>query len=341
MAKTRTMKALCTLAGILFAAGLHAQPVITATHLTPLPGESFPMSVYLSSNTGTAGVGVTWNFTSIVPTGSEIAAFISPAGTPHASDFPAANLATNDGGTYTYIQATGSALTRLGTGSGGPALPYSDPENLYVFPFTYGVSWSDNFARSYSAGSYTQTETGTVTALVDGYGTLMLPSGTHNNVLRIKIFETIHITESIAGFNMETDITNTSYHWVKQSWHYPVMVDLTTVRTVDGMTDTYSGGAYYNPAVNGLPDAVNDFSFGLYPNPASGRQVQLAFNATQSENVNVNIFSATGQLVHHSVHTVAGGFNPVQLDLELLEAGVYVVQLQTGNGSVSKKLVLQ
>ena len=65
-------------------------------------------------------------------------------------------------------------------------IDYSDPFTEVEFPLAYGNSFSDTYANEQSNSFEAYIETGEFTATVDAWGTVILPSGTFENVLRVR-----------------------------------------------------------------------------------------------------------------------------------------------------------
>lgn len=90
-------------------------------------------------------------------------------------------------------------------------------------------------------------------------------------------------------------------------------------------------------------EVKNSVSFGLYPNPASNKQVTLLYDLkTGFDNKgNITIFNFSGQIVHQTDITKTQGFFKKDLDLSRLRPGIYLVKLTVGSYTESKKLILK
>ena len=80
----------------------------------------------------------------------------------------------------------------------------------------------------------------------------------------------------------------------------------------------------------------------LYPNPASGASA-LNFQQERAGPITVSILDGTGRLVRTLVHEKQYPAGPQQLPLPLagLSAGVYLVRLDSAEGSRAEKLVVK
>jgi hypothetical protein len=80
---------------------------------------------------------------------------------------------------------------------------------------------------------------------------------------------------------------------------------------------------------------LNKSAFSIYPNPATGKNVTVAFNADNADLV--SIYSLTGAKVFEAK---ASGTS-LNLDLNSLSSGMYIVKVQSGSASTTQKLLLQ
>lgn len=323
-----------------------AQPSITASEYNPAIGNTFSgIDVDPALNPpGSSGSGVTWNYASAVSTGTWTFTFISPSSTPGAGSFSGSNLAINNGGgTHVYYTANTSNYTMDGLYTSALNMPYSNKEVLYTYPFTYNSTWSDAFGATYTSSGYPGTRTGTISVVVDGFGTLILPSGTYTNILRVKIDEDIQDDINFGTFMYTTTVDQTTYHWVKENVHNPIYIHATSTTTISGSPTTTSWARILDASFIGTNDQeATNVAFSLFPNPSMGRNIQLVYNAENGTNeTNVTVYNTYGQIVLTEKFAVNNGFNNISLDLNGVDAGVYIVEFNDGNGVGSKKLILE
>jgi hypothetical protein len=93
--------------------------------------------------------------------------------------------------------------------------------------------------------------------------------------------------------------------------------------------------AEWKSTTAGLTDLAKG-SFSMFPNPASGKNVTLTFDAESAANL-VNVYTLTGAKVFETNVTSTSQ----NLNLSALASGMYIVKVEAGNASVSKKLVIQ
>lgn len=81
--------------------------------------------------------------------------------------------------------------------------------------------------------------------------------------------------------------------------------------------------------------------FMLYPNPATKESVNIHFTTTKEVDLNINLFDALGQRVHHqTLGNVSGDFNTT-IPVNNLAAGMYYVELTDGHSSQTHKVIVK
>lgn len=107
------------------------------------------------------------------------------------------------------------------------------------------------------------------------------------------------------------------------------------------MAGNYGGGlqlfnasAEVNPGLMGLQPV---FDFKLVPNPATDK-VRLVFDQFCNQSLRLRIYSSTGQLVKESV--ISGQEGGMDINIESLQKGIYIVELNACNMKVVNKLVV-
>ena len=86
----------------------------------------------------------------------------------------------------------------------------------------------------------------------------------------------------------------------------------------------------------GINNLSNDNSFSIYPNPSSDN-ITINFTSA-SKNISVKIYDATGKLVKNMENLKAGESS---ITISELENGLYLINLQDGNNSVTKRFIKQ
>ncbi|GLB53370.1 hypothetical protein NBRC110019_24110 [Neptunitalea chrysea] len=101
----------------------------------------------------------------------------------------------------------------------------------------------------------------------------------------------------------------------------------------------------YSDVTNALDTETfdNDISFGIYPNPTINKQVSLVYDIPTGVNTEnkVTIYSVNGAVVFEKTINDTAGFYNTDLDLSSLTNGMYLLKFQTGDTSITKKVVLK
>jgi len=85
---------------------------------------------------------------------------------------------------------------------------------------------------------------------------------------------------------------------------------------------------------------IDASSFSIYPNPADA-QTTVAFSAGSESNYNIRLMDITGRIVLQNNVTSVIGENQYLLDLSPLAKGIYMLVLQTEDGILQSKIVVQ
>jgi hypothetical protein len=317
-----------------------AQPVITAADVTPVIGETISYNTDISleavyfSGPGPAGAGVTWDFHTMPALGgTSITTYMACSTTPFCDSFPGSDLAgysilaSPTWADTSYGYSTTSAIYNTSLGycdhNGSQFNYYKD--HFVRMPIIYGDQYMDSGFLKHCANCPDEFDA-TDTLTVDGYGTLILPGGTVNNVLRVR---------------MATDTANTHYqefYWFSADYHNLLMY--MAIQYSFG-TDivVYNNFAYRSALTpTGVRNANNAPDLKVSPNPASDN-VNLSFNLADADNSSITICDVTGTVVDKKYSLVQGA-NNISINTSSLPAGIYLLHLQTATGTATQKLTV-
>ncbi|MBL7919952.1 MAG: T9SS type A sorting domain-containing protein [Bacteroidia bacterium] len=80
----------------------------------------------------------------------------------------------------------------------------------------------------------------------------------------------------------------------------------------------------------------------VYPNPSNGSNTTLLFsNESEIVKVLVSIIDLNGKLISEETITTSNGINLYNLNTQLLNSGVYFIQLNAGGNETTQKLIIQ
>ncbi|MEZ4800823.1 MAG: endonuclease [Flavobacteriales bacterium] len=85
---------------------------------------------------------------------------------------------------------------------------------------------------------------------------------------------------------------------------------------------------------------ASGISFEVYPNPSNG---QFTMNVTTDHSIlaDVNVWSLTGAKVATAKQFFANGNNAVRMDYSNLQAGIYILEVKTDAGTITRNLIVE
>jgi len=256
---------------------------ISNTHQSPTDGDTI---YYKDANTfgfDAAGTGTvtakTWDFATLMDAGTNFYYFWEDAAsTPQAATFPSANMARGNSGEagYFYYDCDGNDHKRWGWyGSATNYGIYHSPGTEFHFPITAGNNFSSSYSGTmnpFGVGEDSVTiSDGSISIQADMQGTLMLPTGTLTNVLRVHVVETFHIKAWMMEMAvMDNVVEDDYYYWFHDTIPFAVMIYGTT--SLDGSQQSevlrYQPLNFSTPVLNDETDFLT-FSFDVQTGPAN------------------------------------------------------------------------
>ncbi|MDR2235795.1 MAG: T9SS type A sorting domain-containing protein [Chryseobacterium sp.] len=321
----------CAVAGMM----AYAQPSITRT---AVDRTNVPVTFRSGDVTGTsisagpAGANMTWNFSAY--SGANVVTTNTNAcpGQANCFRFPDANRITKptEAEVYDFSSMTDTQAVMLGSYF-GPAMgegtsTYTDPLIEYQFPITYQQQFDDTYQFNVVSAATNTSESGQVSFVADGYGTVITPVGTYSNVMRVKRMRTA--TQTIPGFPSAT-YTNESYQWISQNEGVVLSYAINT-STFNGNTNVSKGLSYLVPGSLSTSEVKNGKTdISIYPNPSADT---VTFQSKEDLK-KMTVSSLDGK-------TVMTSENSRTIDISGLPKGVYILHGELKNGtSVSKKVI--
>lgn len=327
------MKHTLTLSPLFVACTLAAQPVITAAD-APSIGQQFTYNgdgLYVALPAG--GANQTWDFSGSAGSPGNTLAVIAASAGMGASAFPNADVALAASGFEEFIGITAAGLEHMGQYIGSDNVVYTDPELYMQLPCTYGQTWTDDFVGNWAGGA--NTFTGNTTSSASGFGTLILPSGTFVNVLRID--RTLTRVES-NGF---TYVVTSNFFYRPGTGYFLASNEVSELYLGNTLITTTEELTYLDASSIGINESTSaTIGLQLVPMPAFDH-VSLVFGTKGASRVEV--FDSKGQLmIVESMGTLAPGVHRYDLDVSGLGAGMYNVRVTNANGDQgTQRLVVQ
>ena len=329
------MKKLFTLLLIAGSITCYAQPTISSAVIGDI-GDEFSYTIVTTTDFdhGAEGENITWDFSGISTSGTTSEyTYITAEATGQAATFPGANAATDFGdGNYTFFKISPSEFTVYGVYAPPITISYSDPEELMVFPLNYGTTNEDDLYSEFFSG-IDMIRSGSNEILADGYGTLILPSGTYTNVLRVKMQE--DYSDVGVGLPVTIEYNFETYYWLKEGikgplFQYNYQEVIAGVPTVN---ESYT--INNNLEVVAISDETNDINLKLFPNPVSDI-LNISAGSTAILN-SAEIFDITGKSVIFK--SLSGQTSSIAVND--LEPGLYIVKIATTEGVYTRTVTLQ
>ncbi|AXP80802.1 hypothetical protein CJ739_1716 [Mariniflexile rhizosphaerae] len=322
---------------LLTAINLNAQIILTSATSSPQIGQEFNYIAIpnYAFDVSQSGANQTWDFSSA--TGSEsITNYIGLASSSEPSTFPQANAVavTTNPNTETYFSNSTSGQIIEGFFSPGLLREiYTDKREFIKYPITYNDVFNETFSGTSEniAAGQTYDRAGTTQISADGYGTLILPYTTVNNVLRIKITNTY--SDTYMGFPIGP------YNDVILVWY-----NATTKNPIASTSDAYFNGDLISSqatylAQSDLVLATNDLQWtknqiSVYPNPAND-YVHIKNRTNQS--LSLGIYDAQGRIIKTA--NIEKGEN--KINVSSLNSGIYIISYLKNSHLYTQKIVIK
>ncbi len=197
---------------------------------------------------GKAGKNQIWDFSSLSAEDNQITEeMISPEETTFKTVFPDANLVEKySDGRLVFMNKTNTENYLLGfvDTESEMTMNYPKPMLFAKRPIKFGDKFNNEYETEYSVKGMDFKGKGTVSIVADGYGTLILPNGKYENVLRVKITQTQ--TDKLIKYQSESITETISYVWFDAN-HTSALLK------IDETKSTY----YNNKSVQYLLSEVN------------------------------------------------------------------------------------
>ena len=250
---------------------------------------------------------------------------------PFGTTYPNANATvswSSFGNPYYHFQLTDTSYTYLGGGGSFGDYEYIDAYDQLRFPFTYNDTYTDSYLAISNIGGY---RSGTVTLNAEGYGTLLVPNQTFNDVLRVKRASSYY--DTINGNPRFTE--ETYYEYYKPGIpHYILLHGFYTITT--GTSNPVSGSQlFYNSSTivsNTNADLQKETNYSISQN---GNQWSLnAKNNSKDFSSILNIYNLQGQLLMQDHLNFTKEIASKNLQHQHLANGLYLIQFINAKGKL-------
>jgi len=331
------MKTIYSLILICFLNLLSAQYTITSSTM-PLLGD-IDTQFYLDSNNlhlGTNGINQIWNYAAITSSVSpNTSTYVAISSVPNASLFPNSTIALEygAGGFYEMYNMNGKKEL-LGTASStlSSCLVWDNPFKYFDLPFTYGSSSSDAFKFV----QFGDTFSGNIIANGNGRGTLIMPTYTLSNVLRVEYTFNYVVTGTNPG----------AYNGIQVEYYsavnkFPILsIGTGTYSGTFGNSVNKNGsanGAYFT----GIKEDKTPFIFSVFPNPVTNNELTINLNQNTDYPASICIRNVIGQTIATYEYTFSASNTNFKINTANFDKGIYLIEIKTKEGSLSKKIIIE
>lgn len=286
---------------------------------------------YNSSLSTTIGSNANWDASGLLlqsGTPTVNLAYYSSSATPQGNLYPNSNYCEYDPNllsfvSYNYMGINADSVVEWGSYSANESHEiYQNPDKRLVFPFAFGQSFTDTYAKTnYSnATTVSSYQTGTRTVTFAGYGTLKLPQGTFSDVALITETRTNSLGPN--SFN---------YSWIRLTDGKRLLYRSEN----NGSTTT----VWSTDLASGLNESPYHSSVSMFPNPLSHTQHTIAIQSSEAINADeLVLYDYTGKEMLRA--PVKG--DHVSIANELPVAGIYFYVLTDSSQAIaSGKLIIQ
>ena len=330
---------------LLLSSSVISQPVITYDGNCPQIGDRYDLALFTGNiDPGPSGTDLSWDFSEITSDGNSILYALDPAQTPYHDFYPDANIAFNynNEDAYSYGLSSHSELLNLGTVSIQNSIEiilyYSNPAILMAYPFHYNDTFDDTFFGSFTSGTLEVHQSGSITSLADGWGSITTPYETYSSVLRVKTESTQIDSAWMNGSFVYASTTHyTDFEWYAPDIHMPVFS--INVSENSGVSDTTGRYLTTPQGISGAHKPSENMV--LFPNPATDNTTVL-FHANNTNAVTITVTDLSGKEMIHLVRDIpSAGTQNIRLRLESLRAGIYLVNLNDGKETYCRQLIVR
>jgi len=122
----------------------------------------------------------------------------------------------------------------------------------------------------------------------------------------------------------------------QESYMYYMQLDANEIGTFNKISDIYNGLCIDETGI--ADNTLTGMS--IYPNPANN-QVNVALSSTETANATLSVFNLMGQCVYTETVNVMEGNNVITVNVNNLNAGIYMVNVKTAQGTSTQKLIVK
>ncbi len=303
---------------------------------------------------GSPGGESVWDFSNIHPDVNYDIQVINPSRTEFDTSYSASNVASYyqdevNGSPYEhwlYYTLNDQHLILYGNVIRQPQIPditqtsYTPPRIIYNFPIDYNTNWSQNLDGEvvlWHDGIPTTIESGTysISASIDGYGSITFPDGSNNNALRIK-----YDVRKIFQRDYSRQIT---YTWLTISGKRFTVISNDTTSNNGQITAQHITWAYPSNQTEVTENQRKPVKYTLsqnYPNPFNP-STKINYEVPAESKVTIKVYNSIGKEVKTLINqNQSAGIHTVSFNAEALPSGIYFARMKAGSFNNVIKMTL-
>ena len=287
---------------------------------------------------GPSGIDVTWDFQDYnLPSGQVVSlTWMDPANTPYYDEFPDATHAMQDNSFnahFNYYIATENGLEYMGTKSevimDDPVTTHYTPYRPYIPYMNYFDEVEEAYSSYSESNNYMKEVKGYSYIFFDGYGSLLMPSDTFPDVIRLERIELFVDSTEIGNILIKEEEFTINYIWMEAGSAKPIAY----MHDVIYSDSTFNNGvlidhnrSFGSAFVYSIELATSTYEghqsedFMIYPNLAKDL-INIGWKNFQPGS-DFDVINMLGQSVHHAC--IEG--DKTQVDISHLPAGRYFVK---------------
>lgn len=330
------MKLIILLISLFYTSTISAQPVYNSISLPVIGSSISTKTKAVSLDEGASGENQIWDFSGFDTTGSikSISHIQSPVTTGKSFLEPASNFAEVSYGNINFSLISTEKIELLGRYIAATDLysDYSDPVVTLRAPMAFGDFFSDDFSSTFSYQGVNINNTGIINMEYDGYGTLITPLGTYNNVIR---FHSSRTDYDSYEWITQTTVSN-SYTWYLPGNPYPffAITHTATSNPLGGTIDTDFVMLYELNEVTGNKKASSGhINFTVSPNPASD---YITINFSETGTHDISFINEYGRVVYNEISSIQ-----TRINISELPSGMYLIKVGSENSISTRKILIK
>lgn len=312
----------------LLSVSMTAQVTINGADINPSVGNAITDNTSAYSSPGNAGANQTWDFSSLTSTGTSTTNI-------NASSTNGANMVFSSASADAHYSITSSSQEIKEIFASSTTITYSNGEKVLQFPLAFNASYSDTFRATFmSGGLYPAVRAGYNTLEVDGYGTLILPSQTITDVVRVHLQQDYADTIDI-GTPYIIAYTSDIYIWYKAGFKSALL----GMTSFDAGGQVSSYGTYTNATNVGIDRIEGVEEVKILGNPVI-ENLNFSIETNTSLDVDYQLVDLSGSVVYSSNSaSLTSGTNVLTISTDNLAAGVYALKITSGESAISKLII--